>query len=214
MIQRPINVLLCDDHYISLVGIDGVLSKAFSGLVKIRYANSGEEALDLFEKEEPDFLVLDLSLPKKSGLDVIKAIRSKPSHCKLIVLSASDDAHLFQQVSNQKVHAILKKSNSAEHLVEAFEVGTKKEQSTYLDPTVARILKTSDVLSLTPREYEIVELMTKGLTGQEIADNFGCSIATIKTHRMRIMNKCGARNASEILAWFLTKGKENRNSGT
>lgn len=206
-----LNILLCDDHYISLVGIDSILTKAMNGHCKIRYSESGEEALSLFNQERPDLVILDLGLPKMSGLEVIKEIRNLAPECKLIVLSASDDTHLLQQVSLQKVNAIIKKSNTIHHLIEA--LGTiQRSEDMYLDPIISRMLKDSDKLSLSPREYEIVELMAQGLTGQEIADNLGCSIATIKTHRMRIMNKCGARNASEILAWFLTKGKSNRNS--
>lgn len=207
-----LNILLCDDHYISLVGIDTILTKAFNGNMKVRYSESGEEALELFEKEKPDLMILDLGLPRMSGLDVIKAIRAQSSECKLIVLSGSEDPQLLQQVTAQKVNAILRKSNSIHHLLEAFEAIYQSSETTYLDPAITRFLKDSSTLTLSPREYEIVELMSQGLTAQEIADHLGCSIATIKTHRMRIMNKSGARNASEILAWFLTKRKANRDS--
>lgn len=211
MISSLTDIILCDDHYISLVGLDLLIQKQWSN-AHIRYATTGEEALKLFEQKAAGLMVIDLGLPKMSGLELIKMIRSQSDTCKIIVLSATDDTQLLQIIIQQKVSAILKKNNSAENIVASLELLQQASAPLYIDPAYRQILKSSEKHSLSLREYEILELMAQGYTGQEMANHFNCSMATIKTHRMRMMNKTGCRNSAEILAWFLTKGKTEINS--
>lgn len=208
------NVLICDDQYISVIGIESVLRKIQNLDFQVHHAFSGKEALAVYDNRKPDLVILDLNLPDLSGLEILKAMRLHTHQAKVIVLSGSDDPYLFQQVIQQNANAVLRKLNSHQNIQEAVDFIRRGENSVFIDPSAESLMKNSMNLSLTRREYEVVQLIAQGLTGQEIADKLGCSLATIKTYRMRIMNKSGARNSSEILAWFLTKGNVKRDGST
>ena len=192
-----------------MVGIESILRNKFSEEdFTFKFAVTGKEAISHLECEPFDLLILDLGLPDLSGLEVLKEIRKRKNSCKVIIFSSTTDDQLLQQLLKLNCTAIIKKSNSTHYLTEAVKFIHSNPDVPYLDPAIQKILQQATKIALSPREYEIVTMMSQGKTSQEIADIFNCSLATIKTHRMRIMNKSGARNASEILAWFLS----NRNS--
>ncbi|MEA9357244.1 response regulator transcription factor [Bacteriovorax sp. PP10] len=199
------DVIICDDHYISAVGIESLLKKILNEKIRTRLSSSGEEGLALFHEQEPDLMLLDLGLPKKSGLDVLKEVIPLSKKCKFVVLTGADDPALFQQVLKQNIHGLLRKSNSEQNIREVINFFEEGKAGVYIDPSVAGLLKVESGFPLTPREYEVLELMSRGHTSQEIADLLSCSLSTIKTYRMRIMNKSGARNSSEMIAWFFKK---------
>lgn len=199
------DIIICDDHYISAVGIQSLLKKILNEQIKTRLSSSGEESLVLFHEREPDLMLLDLGLPKKSGLDILKELIPISKKCKFVVLTGADDPVLFQQVLKNNIHGLLRKSNSEQNIHEVIRFIEENKSGVYIDPSVAGLLKEETGFPLTPREYEVLELMSKGHTSQEIADLMSCSLSTIKTYRMRIMNKSGARNSSEMIAWFFKK---------
>lgn len=199
------DIIVCDDHYISAIGVESLLKKILSEKINFRIASSAEETLSLFQEQEPDLLFLDLGLPKKSGLELLKELAPFKKKCRIIIMTGADDPILFQQVIKQNIHGLLRKSHSENNLREAIDYLYGKKDGLYIDPSVASLLKEDLAMPITPREFEVLELMSKGYTSQEIADSFSCSLSTIKTYRMRIMNKTGARNASEMIAWFLKK---------
>jgi two-component system secretion response regulator SsrB len=199
------DVVICDDHFISLVGIETLLKKLFHHSFNLRQSSRGEEALHLCAIKEPDLLILDLGLPGLSGLDVIKKMSIEFPHCKIIVMTGSDDTTLLNQVLRYKISGLLSKSNSENNLLLALDYIITKQSGTYIDPAILRIIKLDQGMPLTPREFEVLKLMSLGLTSQEIAMKMDCTLSTIKTYRMRIMNKSGARNSSEMMAWFLKK---------
>jgi DNA-binding NarL/FixJ family response regulator len=212
MVAAPLtNIIICDDHQISLLGVESLLHKIFGDHLHIRHASTGEEAIELFRLKSPELMIVDLGLPKMSGLEVVKNIRAENTKVKIIVFSGSDDPYLFQQVVGQKVNAVLRKLNTVQNLCDAIKSIESNSQKIFIDPSIDSLIKNSIDLPITNREYEVLELMAQGFTSQEIADKLNCSLPTIKTYRMRVMNKSGARNSSELLAWFLTKGNIKRN---
>lgn len=204
------DIILCDDHYISLLGIETILRNFLPHHVNIRQAANGEDAIKQFKHKKCDLMILDLGLPGISGLEVIKSMREMSVDCKIVVMTAADDSRVFQQVIDQKVNAILRKLNSTHNLIDALNFLILNPYKLYLDPSVESILKNTADHPLTKREYEVLELIIQGLTSQEIALKLNCSLATIKTYRARSMSKSGARNSSELIAWFLTKGNLKR----
>lgn len=205
MNNSNLDIIICDDHYISAFGLQALLKKIYNDKIKTRLSSSGEEGLVLFQEKEPDLMILDLGLPKMSGLDLIKELHPHLTFCQLIVMTGSEDSELFKQVLKYNIRALLKKSNSEHNLFEAIKFIDGNKTGIFIDSSFSKILKEEKGAVLTAREYEVLELMSQGHTSQEIADRLNCSLSTIKTYRMRIMNKSGARNSSEMIAWFLTK---------
>ncbi|MFM6929593.1 MAG: response regulator transcription factor, partial [Bdellovibrio sp.] len=130
--------------------------------------------------------------------------------CLILVLTGSTDTHLLRQALKAGINALLQKSNSAANIEEAVAAVTNSPNSLYMDSEIKMLLDGTTEMALTKREYEVLNLIVDGLTSQEIAQRMDCSITTIKTYRVRIMNKSGARNTAEMIAWFL-KGNSNRN---
>ncbi len=197
------NVIICDDHFVSVVGIEMLLGQYLPFPLNIRKATTGKKAIELFTQKLPDLLVIDLGLPDISGLEVIKKIRESSILSKIIVLTGQSEPQLLRQVYQLNVNAILKKINSGKNLEEALNFLKTKNDNIYLDSSIQSILDIQETYVPTRREYEVLELMSKGLTSEEIADQLKCSIPTIKTYRARIMDKSSTRNSAEMISWFL-----------
>lgn len=209
-------VLICDDHYLTALGIEMILTNQSPAPVTILKATTGKAALELHDESSPDLLVLDLNLPDMSGLEVIRKIREAKGMAKIIVLTGQNEAYLLRQVYNLKVNGLLKKSNSEKNLFDALHfIRTNESNRIYLDTFMQSILEDEEIYVPTKREYEVLELMTQGLTSERIAQALECSVATVKTYRSRIMEKSGSRNSAEMIAWFLKRhGKDGNSSGT
>lgn len=207
------NVIVCDDHYVSALGIEMLLREYLPNNLRVRTSSTGKKALDLINQEAADLIIVDLGLPDISGIDVIKQIRARSVQSRIIVLTGTTEPHILRQVYQLKVNGILRKMSTGLNLKEALNFLKINQEKTYLDPSVNSILQTSADQALTRREYEVLELMAQGHTSDEIAEKMKCSVATVKTYRARIMNKSGARNSSEMMAWYL-KGNGNKNLGS
>jgi DNA-binding NarL/FixJ family response regulator len=207
-------VIICDDHYVSALGIEALLRDysrdCSSPPLQVRTASTGEMALDFFAQQEPDLIMVDLGLPNMSGLEVIKQIRASSSTARVIVLTGLSEPDTLHQVYQLKVNGILKKMNTGQNLNDALNFIKANPGKTYVDSSVDGILRTTADKNITPREYEVLELMTQGLTSDEIAGRMKCAVTTIKTYRARIMNRSGARNSAEMMAWYLKRnGKKD-----
>ncbi|MNL23860.1 Virulence factors putative positive transcription regulator BvgA [compost metagenome] len=208
----PTKIILCDDHYISLLGIESILRKKLREQISVQTATTGEAALDLFKTSLPHLVIIDLGLPKMQGLEVIKKIRELSQACLIIVMTASTDVHLLQQTLKSGINGLLQKTDSAANIESALDAVMTSPTSVYLDASIKKLLAGAEGSPLTKREFEVLNLMVEGLTSQEIALRMDCSVTTIKTYRVRIMNKSCARNSAEMIAWFL-KGNSKRNFG-
>ncbi len=210
------NIVVCDDHYLTALGVEMSLIQNLSHPLTIRKATTGQEALELFKQSSPDLLLIDLNLPDISGLEVIQRFRENYSTSSIIVLTGQSEPYLLKQVCGLGVNGLLKKSDTAKNLSDALDfIRTNGRDKMYLDSFMQSIVGDGETYVPTKREFEILSLMSQGLTSNMIALKLDCSVATIKTHRSRIMNKSGSRNSAEMIAWFLQgNGKDNFSSNT
>jgi DNA-binding NarL/FixJ family response regulator len=206
-------IVICDDHHVSALGVELLLRKASAEPLEIRTATSGKMALEFFAQKAPHLAVVDLGLPDIAGLAVIKQLNAMSPACKVIVLTGQSEPHLLQQACLLKVNAVLRKTDTAENLYAALENIRQNSNSVYLDPSVERIFLGSSGEALTRREHEVLQLIASGLPSHEIAKKLDCAVTTIKTYRARIMSKSGSRNSAEMVAWFL-KGNGNGDFGS
>lgn len=216
MHNRFSNIIICDDHYLTALGVEMTLTQNSLHSLNIRKATTGKEALKLFTQEEPHLLLIDLNLPDMSGIDVIKEIREIETTSKIIVLTGQSEPYLLKQVCQLKVNGLLKKSDTGKNLYEALEfIRTNGHDKMFIDSSIQKILNNEETYIPTKREYEVLELMSQGLTSEKIALKLDCSLSTIKTYRSRIMDKSGSRNSAEMVSWFLLRnGKDNLGSNT
>lgn len=199
------NVLICDDHPVSLLGSKCALEEIFPD-TKFNFfkAALGQEALQIAKTENIDLLILDLRLPDISGLDVLKTLKAEPCNFKIVILTSEENAHVLVQLLRYNVDAVLLKSYTLSMFEAALlHIQEHPSAQTYLDPSLEAQLKIeADKQLLSPREFEVLELLLKGHTNKAIAALLKCSPETVKSHRAKIREKTNLKNRDEISAWF------------
>ena len=192
------NVLIADDHAIFRQGLVSVL-KSISDLRIVGQAANWIETLHLVQQLEPDLLVTDLSMPGPGFRAVMARLAELPSAPKVIFLTQHAEPELARQVLSAGAVGYVLKENAVEELFHA--VAAVRRGHTYVNRNVA---KEVDVLqsrhaSLSPREIEIVRYVAKGFVNKQIAQNLGCAVKTVDTHRQRIMKKLNVHSAVELV---------------
>jgi two-component system, NarL family, response regulator NreC len=185
-------LVLADDHGIVREGIAAFCSSR-PDLEIIGQAADGVEACELILALKPDFAVLDLSMPRLSGLDVIRRVRLAKSNTKLLVLSISREENIIREVFRAGANGYLLKDGPARHLFEAINYVLDGGQ--YLTPLIQREVIDStrehkDPLSLlSKREYEVFSLLIDGMRPKDIAKILEISPKTVDTYRANLMRK-------------------------
>lgn len=207
------DIILCDDHPICLMGIEGALKSTFADTVHIRKASLGKELLQLVSEKMPNLVILDLGLPDISGIDLIRSLREISVELKILLLTSNDNPILLNQALLYKVNGILLKTYSIQNIAQVLKELDLYKDQVYIDPSVEILFNEKSATPLTKREHEVLGLLAKGHTNKEIATLLNCSAETIKSHRTNIMNKSQTRNSAEMIAWYL-QGNGKRDPST
>lgn len=208
-------ILLADDHAILRSGLRFMLS-SHPDIEVIGEASTGAETLKLCEALKPDLILLDLSMPGISGLEILPALRRSSPSVKILVLTMHDDKHYMNQaLQNGASGYVLKKAADTE-LITAIQAVLSGE--IYIHHPMMRSLL-EDVLpgmttvnqgdgwdSLSEREQEVLRFVALGYTSAEIADRLVLSPKTIETYRARGMEKLGLRNRAALVHFALNRG--------
>lgn len=212
---KPCRVLLVEDHRILREGLKAVLTSD-PEIEVVGEADDGREAVRAAERLAPDVVILDITLPRTSGLDAIAEIRERCPRAKIVVLTAHKAEDLVLSALREGAHAYVLKEASLEELTAA--VHRVRDGHRYLSPeitsyVVARSLReeggdvpTSAFETLTPREREILKLVAEGYRNREIAEYLCISLRTVESHRARLMKKLGVENTAALTAYALEKG--------
>ncbi len=218
-----IRVVVADDHAVVREGIRHVLERA-DGLEVVAEAGDGEEALASVDAHDPDVIVLDVSMPGLTGLEVTKRLRDDERGLGILILSMFDDPeYVLQAVRSGADGYVLKDAGPAELREAVLAVHEGRE---YLSERVTHQLsvalrseleqeqRRSRLDQLTPREREVLLRVAKGRTAREIADEFGISHRTVETHRERVMTKLRIRTIAGLTRFVLESdlGEDGDNS--
>lgn len=210
-----VRVVVADDHAVVREGIRHVLERA-EGLEVVAEAADGEEALAAVEKHDPDVIVLDVSMPGLTGLDVTKRLREEERGLGILILSMFDDPeYVLQAVRSGADGYVLKDAGPAElrEAVQAVHEGREylsdrvtHQLSVALRSELEQEHRRSRLDQLTPREREVLLRVARGRTAREIADEFGISHRTVETHRERVMTKLRIRTIAGLTRFVLETG--------
>src|SRR5689334_23211469 len=211
MLGRPIRVLVADDHMIVRTGIRHVLEGQAEFEV-VGEAASGEEALELTPRLKPDVVLLDISMPGPSGLQVTERLRAISPGTRVLILSMYDNAEYVLQSVRAGAHGYLLKDTAATELRDAVRTVCRGES--YFSPPVATRLTAavrgeeahSGLEQLTGREREVLLGIARGQTNKEIAGELGISHRTVETHRESLMRKLKLRSVAELTRFALSAG--------
>lgn len=207
-------VMIADDHAVVRAGLAAVL-QAEADIEVVGQAADGAEAIELARKLRPDLAVLDLNMPRMGGLEALSAIRQDLPETRVLVLtSVEEDRWIFKVLEAGGAGYVLKRA-AADDLIEA--IRTAMAGGAFVRPEIVQSLA-ADYLErervgeaqaperLTPREREILGMVARGLTNQEIAEELIISVRTVETHRAHVMDKLGFKNRAELVKYAIRRG--------
>ena len=201
--KPKIKILIADDHAIVRIGLSALL-KTESDLSVVGVAKDGEEAVVEALRLKPDVIVMDLMMPKKSGVEATAEIHARLPEAKIVILTtfAASDG-IKHALDAGATGAVMKTAEDAE-LVSI--IRTIAAGGTVISDEIQQLL-TEDppAEELTPRQMEILESVTRGFTNADIAKQFGIREQSVKEHISTILAKIGAANRSEAVAITMRK---------
>jgi DNA-binding NarL/FixJ family response regulator len=205
-------ILLADHHRIVREGLRHILERRQDFTI-VAEAADGESALRQIEEKKPEIAVLELLMPRLSGVDAIRRV-GRLGRTRCIVLSAHQSRSHVQDALRAGAAGYLLKDASSAQLIEAIEV--VRSGKFYFSPDVTQHVvdaathptgnPESGLASLTSREREVLQLIAEGLSTKEIATALGVSARTADSHRARLMEKLGIHKASGLVRFAIREG--------
>ncbi|HCM48685.1 MAG TPA: DNA-binding response regulator [Colwellia sp.] len=206
--SKIINVALVDDQQLVRQGIAGLLTLS-DDINIIWQAEDGEQAQLKLSDQQPDVLLLDIRMPKISGIELVKILRAQGNSLPILMLTTFDDSELFMQSLQAGANGFLLKDVSLEKLVNA--VKTLAEGGFVAEPVVMKQMNKgfdiSPVLDkLSEKENQIVKLMAGGFSNKEIAASIFLAEGTVKNHVSNILSKLNTRDRTRAVLIALNEG--------
>lgn len=202
-----LKVLLADDHTIVREGLRVVLSTE-PGIEVVAEESDGERALAAIARIRPDVAVLDIRMPGLSGIEVARKLNEDGIATAVVLLSMHKEESFIQSAMDAGVGGYVVKEDAARELIDAVHAAARGD--VYLSPRIAgsvvqalRRGPSSKTPSLTPRERDVVRLLSQGLTSKEIASKLDLSPKTVDGHRATIMDKLGIRSVAGLVKYAI-----------
>lgn len=199
-----VHVLIVDDHTLVRAGLCRLL-QGFADVQVIAEASNAEQALELAQQHHPDVVLLDLSLPGRSGLEALSDIRKHVPQARVVMMSMHDDCAHVRSALDRGADGFVLKDAAPQELELALRAAHSGQ--IFLSPPLsakmlAPLLSTerpTGVAALPPRQRQILRRLGSGQSTKEIAAELGISAKTVETHRARMMEALGCRRASDLL---------------
>lgn len=203
-----IRVFIVDDHAVVRQGLRRILDEA-ADIEFVGEAGDGGEALKKIGKLEWDVMLLDISMPEKSGGDVLQQIRNENRDAGVLILSMYEEDQYAVRLMKAGASGYLTKDVAPERLIDAIRIVAEGKK--YISPALAELLLyecSSDSAkplhtSLSDREYQVLKLIGSGKQVSEIADELSLSVKTISTYRTHILAKMKLKNNAEITLYAI-----------
>jgi len=217
----PIRVLIVDDHAVVRDGIRSVLV-AEAGFAVVAEADGADEAVASVQREAPDVVLLDITMPGRSGLDTVGLVLAAAPGTRVLLLSVHDRAEYVLRGVRAGAHGYLRKDTSPAELRAA--VRAVHEGGEYFSPAVAGRLgaalrgdapldpaggaspRDRSIAVLTARERDVLAGVARGLLNKQIAAELGISVRTVEAHRENMTRKLGVRSAAALTRLAMEAG--------
>ena len=202
--QHSIRILCVDDHRIVREGLALIIGRQ-PDMVVVGTASSGEEAVELFTRFKPDITLMDLNLRGMSGLDAIKAIRRQDGRARLVVLTMHNGEEYIHRALEAGAASYVLKDTLSDNLV-----GTIRDvyegRRTLAPDVEARLAERAGNAHLTPREVQVIELISQGMRNKEIAATLGISFETAQVHVKNILAKLKVQDRTAAVSVAVRRG--------
>lgn len=197
--MTKIKVFITDDHYMVVEGIRSLLQNEVS-IEWMGHASSADSCLAFLRKQLPDVILMDISMPGKSGIELCKEVKEKYPSVFIIGLSTFNQQSFIQKMMDNGASGYVLKNATQEELMEAIQAVAKGK--TYLSDEAASSLRKyaeSEIPAITRREKEVLELIAEGMTNNEIAQKLFISTTTVDSHRKNLLAKFKAKNTALLI---------------
>ena len=205
-----IRLFLVDDHQLVRDGIKALLT-GIHDMVIVGEANNGQELLDKIEVADPDIILMDISLPDHSGIDLTRILGTRRPQCKVLILSMYTNEDFIFNALKAGARGYLPKNTSRHELLDA--IYTIYSGQEFLGSSISRIILKSYVrqasekekepenlqVVLSSRELEVLKLFSDGQNNKEISEKLGISIRTVESHKNHIVRKLGLKSTVDMV---------------
>ena len=204
MTKPTIRVLVVEDHHVVRQGLVSLLN-VVEGMEVVGEAADGVEAIAQYRKHQPDITLIDLRLPRMSGVDAIQRIRMESPQSRFIVLTTYDGDEDIYRALKAGAKAYLLKGMTTDQLIEA--IRAVHAGKSHIPPAIAeKLAERMGAEELTPREMDVLEQIVAGKSNKEIADELGVSEATVKTHINSLLGKLGVTDRTQAATAAIRRG--------
>ena len=206
-----IKILIADDHAIVREGLKRIVAET-ADMAVADEAISGHEVLEKVRNNEYDVVILDISMPGRGGVDILKQLKGQRPHLPILILSMHPEEQYAVRVLKAGAAGYLTKESAPDELITAIQrVSTgRKYVSSSLAEKLAFDLERDTELpyheTLSDREYQVLCMIASGKRVQEIAEELCLSVKTVSTYRSRILEKMKMRNNAELMRYAIKHG--------
>lgn len=196
-------IMIADDHPIVVSGLEMLLRK--SGYDIVASVANGGDALDRLPTARPDILILDVQMPGRNGLDVLRSLRGAGNEQPVVILTAGIDDRQAGEAIQLGANGLVLKDSSPDLLLRCLE--EVRQGRRWIDPDIAeRALDAGEhrpdgMETLSARERAVVDLVVKGLRNREIAGRLGIAEGTVKVHLHKVYEKLGVGSRTELVIY-------------
>lgn len=203
-----IRVVVADDHTIVREGLKQLLSAA-ADLAVIGEAQNGQEVLQRVREDDFDVLLLDMSMPGKSGIELIKQVRSENPKLRILVLSMHEEEQYAVRALKAGAAGYMTKESASAQLVAA--IRKVAGGGAFISPAVAEQFALGAMpqteglphTALSDREFQVFQMLVRGTSVSGIASELNLSVKTVSTHKANVMQKMNMTNQSELIRYAL-----------
>jgi DNA-binding NarL/FixJ family response regulator len=212
-IPLTIRVLVADDHEIVRQGLKLVLN-AETDLEVVAEAADGAEAVERALQDDVHLAILDISMPRKTGLQAARELSQRRPELRILILSMYDNEQFLFEALKAGASGYVLKSGADDDIVEACRAAMRGQSFLYpsaVDTLIRDFIERADERGeeyepLTPRELEVLKLIAEGQTSKEIAALLVISVKTVERHRANILQKLGMRDRVELTRYAIRRG--------
>ena len=211
------SIIIIDDHPLFREGLKTIISRDDRFKV-VGEAGSGHEGLEMTKRLKPDLVIVDISLPDQSGIQLTRELRQLLSETKILIISMHSKIDYIAEAFQAGATGYVVKESASERLLQGLKSVSKGDY--YLDSSVSHavvenLMKSplkaakitdADYATLTPREQEVMRFLAEGLSSKAVAEKLFISPKTVENHRANIMNKLGLHSTIELVRYAAKLG--------
>ena len=208
-VERPVRILVADDHEIVLQGLKTVLDR--EGFEVVGEASDGGQAVSMAVELQPDLVVMDIGMPVLTGIEAAAEIRRAVPSARLILLTVHTENGYVLEALRSGIRGYVLKSRAAGELLEAIHEILKGK--IYLSPGISQTVveaylqqNSGESEMLTRRELQVLQMVADGMTTKEVASSLGVSVKTADSHRSNIMHKLNLHSVADLVRYAIRRG--------